>query len=55
MASDFETVLRLVDAFRSYVELGQYKDYSRGNFLPNFHADRLSDVNSTKRRFAEKN
>ena len=55
MASDFETALRLVDAFGSYVELGQYKDYSGGNFLPNFHADRLSDEDSTKRRFAEKN
>ncbi len=54
MASDFETVLRLMDAFGSSVELDQYKDYSGGNFLPNFHADRLSDENSTKRRFAEK-
>ena len=47
MASDFKTVLRFVDAFDSYVELGQYKDYSRGNFLPNFHANRIGDENST--------
>ena len=46
MASDFETALRLVDAFGSYVELGQYKGYSGGNFLPNLHADRLGDENS---------
>ena len=47
MASDFKTVLCFVDAFGSYVELGQYKDYSRGNFLPNFHANRIGDENST--------
>ncbi len=47
MASDFETALRLVDAFRSYVGLGQYKDYSGGNFLLNFHANRIGDENST--------
>ncbi len=47
MASDFKTVLCVVDAFGSYVELGQYKDYSRDNFLPNFHANRIGNEKST--------
>ena len=46
MASGYETALRLVDAFGSYVELGKYKDYSGGNFLLNFHANRIGDENS---------